>query len=75
MGTITFVAVLWCYLNHLRVDFGPFLFGVTATHGVHLDDLVFLAVEFVLLCLLTSVLVVGFAGAQISRQPEPTDRA
>jgi len=64
VGMITFLAVLWCHLSHLRRDFGPMLVSLSTTHGVHVGDLIFLGLEFFLVTLLTAVLIAGFTHAR-----------
>jgi len=57
---ITLVAILWCDLSHRHADFGPLLVSFSPSHGIHLEDLLFLAVELVLGTVLTVLLIAGF---------------
>ena len=64
VSAIVAVAVLWAHLSHLKRYEGPQLFPLWSTHGVHLFDLVVLAVEILLLTLLTIILLAGFSRAR-----------
>jgi hypothetical protein len=61
VGAIAAVAVVWCYLSHIRAPDGPMLFHLWGTHGVHTFDLVVLGIEAVLLVLLSITLLAGFS--------------
>ena len=58
---IVAVAVLWTHLRHRKVFEGPQLASLWSTHGLHAFDLVVLAVELVLVSLLSVVLLAGFS--------------
>lgn len=58
---IVAVAVLWTHLSHRKVFEGPQLASLWSTHGLHAFDIVVLAVELVLVALLSVVLLAGFS--------------
>ena len=60
VGAIATVAALWVHLSHRKVLEGPILLHLWSTHGVHLIDLVVLAIELVLLLALSITLLAGF---------------
>jgi hypothetical protein len=60
VGAIVLVAVLWCYLSHLRQNIGPVIVQLTSQHGIHTGDLLFLGLELALLTLLTATLIAGY---------------
>jgi hypothetical protein len=61
VAAITGVAMLWVHLSHLHVDNdNDVLLKLWGTHGVHRFDIAVLAVELVLVTLLTGVLIAGF---------------
>jgi hypothetical protein len=60
VGAIAAVAVLWCHLNHVHRYQGAVLVSLTDRHGVHVFDIVVLAVELALLLILSAILVAGF---------------
>ena len=60
VAAIALVAMLWVQLSHERVDTDEVLFPLWGTHGVHRFDLAVLAIEVVLVILLTIVLLAGF---------------
>lgn len=64
VSVIVTVAVLGAHPSHLKRDEGPQLFPLWSTHGVHLFDLVVLAVEILLLTLLTITLLDRFSRAR-----------
>jgi hypothetical protein len=60
VGAIVAVAMLWTHLSHLHRWQGPKLVHLWATHGIHLGDLVALAVELLLVMALSIVVLAGF---------------
>jgi hypothetical protein len=61
VGAIVAVALIWCRLSMLHALQGPFIVSLTRTHGIHVLDLVTLAIELALLLLLTLTLLAGFS--------------
>jgi len=61
ISAIVAVAVLWTHLSHRKVFEGPQLASLWSTHGIHAFDLIVLAVELVLVALLSIVLLSGFS--------------
>jgi cell division protein FtsX len=57
VSAIVLVAVLWCYLSHLRQNIGPVIVSLSSSHGVHMGDLLFVGLEIVLLTILTGTLI------------------
>jgi cell division protein FtsX len=60
VGAIVIIAVLWCYLSHLRQNIGPLLVSLNSRHGVHTGDLLFVGLELVLLTALIATLIAGY---------------
>ena len=61
VGAIRALAIIWCYMDQNRIAEGPLVIALGRSHGVHLFDLVVLAIELVLVALLSTVLLAGFA--------------
>ena len=61
VSAIVAVAVLWTHLSHRKIFEGPRLASLWSTHGLHTFDLVVLAVELLLVTLLSIVLLAGFS--------------
>ncbi|HYH10872.1 MAG TPA: hypothetical protein VD789_00860 [Thermomicrobiales bacterium] len=61
VSAIVAVAVLWTHLSHRKIFEGPRLASLWSTHGLHAFDLVVLAVELLLVALLSIVLLAGFS--------------
>lgn len=61
VGLIGATAVICCYLNDRHLAEGPLVIRLSFKHGVHVFDLVVLAIEMVLVSLLSVALLVGFS--------------
>ncbi len=54
------IAVIWCHLNHLRLNQGPVVFQFWPNHGIHVFDLIVAGVEILVVVTLSATLVWGF---------------
>lgn len=61
VSAIVAVAVLWTHISHRKIFEGPQIASLWSTHGLHAFDLVVLAIELLLLALLSVVLLAGFS--------------